>query len=149
VEIKPGGGRRIKSEMAVFKKAKKLISFCYDVTDNWPKKYQYDFTAKVRNITINILEKLIEANKIFIQNNKQKNTFIGEMVMAIRITKRSDLQNEVFAEIEKLNYFFFEAYSMHLINLKKWQYVSGLLFDITNLLKAWIISDYKRYKFMG
>ena len=64
-----------------------------------------------------------------------------------RINKRRDKQNQAFAELKKLEYFYSEAYTRKLINVKKWERVSGVILDSINLLKAWINSDRKRFEY--
>lgn len=147
--------RKKTSEMAVFTKTKELISFSYSVTENWPKKYKFDFTARVRNTAFDIYDKIIEANEIYIENPRKKGVvhedrfcvLLRNMASAIRIIKRRDLQNEAFAGLKKMNYLFEEAYSRHLINAKKWEHASKLLLEVTRLLRAWRSSDRKRFNF--
>lgn len=161
MEIQHGGKRRInkyhkkKSEMAVFTKAKELINFSYNVTENWPKKYRYDFTARVRNTALDIYEKLIEANEVYVEDKKTRKVgegqklliLLGEMLRASEITKRRGLQNKAFAGLKMLNYLFSEAYARRLINIKKWSRAAELISDVMGLLKAWAASDRRRYSF--
>jgi len=142
------------SDMTVFVKAKELISFTFDVTENWPKKYRYDFTARVRNTALDVLEKLIEANEIYITkpegerigNDSGVEVLMNNSASIFWMIKRRDLQNKASAGLIKMNCFFSEAYSKHLINAKKWERASQLISDVTKLLKAWISSDRKRFK---
>lgn len=141
--------------MAVFIKAKELISFSYDITGNWPKKYRYDFTARVRNTALGVYEKLIEANEIYIENKTNERVgeeqrqlpLLNEMLRALQITKRRDLQNKSFAGLKTLDYLFSEARTKRLINIKKWGQAAELLSDTTKLLKAWAASDRRRCKY--
>lgn len=141
--------------MAVFTKAKELISFSYSVTENWPKKYRYDFTARVRNTAFDIYEKITEANEIYIEKLAEKDVvyenrfllLLRDMTRASRIIKRRDLQNEASTGLKILEYLFSEAYSRHLINAKKWEHASEIISEVTRLLYAWICSDRKRFNF--
>lgn len=143
--------------MAIFSKAKELISFIYSVTENWPKKYRYDFTARVRNTAFDIYEKLAEANEIYVEKPVEKDVvhedrfllLLRDMTRANRIIKRCDLQNEASTGLKKLEYLFSEAYSKHLINAKKWERVSEIISEVTRLLYAWMSSDRRRFNFQG
>lgn len=163
------------SEMAIFTKSKELITLTYQLSENWPKKYRFDLTTRIRNTSIDIYEALIEANEIYVDtkllddlrksidhlkgklSNNQTNTspFLEFKLLTLklteankldeRITKRRDIQNQAFASLKKIDYFFTEAYSNKLINAKKWERVSELITEITRLLKAWLKSDRKRF----
>lgn len=67
METKHGGGHRTRqSEMSVFTKTKELISLTFNITENWPKKYRFDLTERMRNTALDIFERITEANEIFI-----------------------------------------------------------------------------------
>ena len=169
-----------KSEMAIFTKTKELITVTYDITENWPKKYRYDFTSSIRNSSIKAYELVVEANEIFIdskfisdlkrsiegiksnisksnpkidisysgiENKLLKLKIIKASKLDERISKRRDKQNQAFAEIKKIEFFYSEAYARKLINAKKWERLSGIILDSINLLKAWISSDRKRFEY--
>lgn len=158
------------SEMAIFTKAKELISLTFNLSENWPKKYRFDFTSRVRNISMDIYESLLEANEIYIDTKildvkkslnpdnliPCQNINSGMWMMAVNlfkiykmeeyIAKRREKQNQAFAGLKKLDYLFSEAYSLRLINAKKWERVSGLISETIRLLKAWVKSDHKRFE---
>lgn len=169
MESKSGGERRIKgsktSEMAIFTKAKELISMTYLICENWPKKYRFDLTNRVRNIALNIYDNLMEANEIYVDpkfsksnaienpttvNHEQNNRNLVsiELLELYKVNKlifiRRHTQNMAFAELKKLDFLFSEAYSRRLISSSKWEKVSGLILETTHLLKAWMRSDQKR-----
>lgn len=169
--------KKIKNEMEIFLKAKELISNTYLVTETWPKKYRFDFTQRLRNSCLSVYELIIEANEVYIdtkliddlrksidhwkneitKNPDNNNYFLQNKLLMLQITKanklderinkRRDKQDKAFAELKKIDFYYSEAFSMKLINVKKWEFLSCLINDLNNLLKAWISSDRKRFKY--
>ena len=54
------------SELTVITKAKELCSYIMTVTQKSPKHFRYTFVNRLQNLSLDIVEKLIRANEIYV-----------------------------------------------------------------------------------
>lgn len=61
-------------EMTVFKKAKDLIEYTFDMTSNknrYPKKYTFTLVNRIQNLALDIYSKLIKTNESPINKRRE------------------------------------------------------------------------------
>lgn len=60
---------RKQSELSVITKAKNLCSYVMVITQKSPKHFRYTFVTRLQNLALNVVEKLIRANDIFVKKD--------------------------------------------------------------------------------
>ena len=66
------------SELTVITKAKDLCTYVMTVTQKSPKHFRYTFVNRLQNLSLDIVEKLIRADEIYVVNGNKKHTTIND-----------------------------------------------------------------------
>ena len=59
------------SELTVITKSTDLCSYIMTVTQKSPKHFRYTFVNRLQNLSLDIVEKLIRANEIYVVNGNK------------------------------------------------------------------------------
>lgn len=121
------------SELTVITKSKDLCSYIMTVTQKSPKHFRYTFVNRLQNLSLDIVEKLIRANEIYVVNGNK--TYYNQ---------RLNLQRDAMTDLKLLMYFSELSMNQEVILMKQYQQICELGTDTMNLLKAWISSDRNR-----
>ena len=66
------------SELTVITKSKDLCSYIMTVTQKSPKHFRYTFVNRLQNLSLDIVEKLIRANEIYVVKHERLWSIDGE-----------------------------------------------------------------------
>lgn len=59
-------------DLIVITRAKELSSYIFDISEKAPKKFRFTFISRLQNYSLDILENLIRANFVIINNKTTK-----------------------------------------------------------------------------
>ena len=118
------------SELSVITKAKDLCSYILTVTEKSPKRFRFTLTTKLQNYALNIIEKLYRANEVFLVKG-DINTY----------ECRRGYQRQAMTECRLLAYMAQLAMEQGAIPLKQYEQITKKVYDVQNLLGAWMKSD--------
>lgn len=124
---------RKQSELSVIVKAKDLSSYVLTVTEKSPKRFRFTLTSKLQTSALNVLENLFRANEVFLEK--------GNLITA---EKRESYQQEALTECKLLAYLAQLAMEQQCILPKQYEQITKKVYDVQNMLVAWIKSDKKR-----
>lgn len=127
---------RADSELMVITKAKDLISYLFQISENAPKKYRFTLVSKMQNSALGTLECLILANEILLGSEEDNKA-------------RKDLQHKAIANLKVLDAIAMTARQVGCILPKQYEVLSRHISDCIKLTGAWINSDKKRLDSMG
>lgn len=127
---------RADSELKVITKAKDLISYLFQISENAPKKFRFTLISKMQNSALNVLEYLILANEIMLGSAEDNKT-------------RKDYQHKAIANLKVLDALAMSARQVNCILPKQYEVLSRHISDCVKLTGAWINSDKKRSDNMG
>jgi hypothetical protein len=164
-------------ELNIIVKTKELINYIFRITQSCPKKFRFSLIAKMQNLSLDILSYLYKANEVFIdtkllkdveisikhlqENNHYKTNeekFYNEnKLLTLKLTKatkfdeklskRMDYQFAALTNIKELDYIVTVSKEMQCINDKQHENIAKIIYDMKNLLGAWIKNDKKRYNY--
>ena len=120
----------------VITKAKDLISYLFQISENAPKKYRFTLISKMQNSALGTLECLILANEILLGSEEDNKA-------------RKDLQHKAIANLKVLDAIAMTARQVGCILPKQYEVLSRHISDCIKLTGAWINSDKKRLDSMG
>ena len=103
-----------------FKKWYKTLDWILDKIEKYPRNVRYSLSGRIANISIDILEKLIEA---------------------IYSKKKVYILKEVNINIEKLRVMFRISSDRHYISLKQYEYISVEINEFGKMIGGWIKSS--------
>ena len=124
---------RKQSELSVIVKAKDLCSYVLMVTEKSPKRFRFTLTSKLQTSALNVLENLFRANEVFLEK--------GNLIMA---EKRESYQQEALTECKLLAYLAQLAMEQQCILPKQYEQITKKVYDVQNMIGAWMKSDKKR-----
>ncbi len=127
---------RADSELMVITKAKDLISYLFQISENAPKKFRFTLVSKMQNSALNSLECLILANEIMLGNAEDNKS-------------RKDLQHKAIANLKVLDALAMSARQVNCVLPKQYEVLSRHISDCVKLTGAWINSDKKRLDSTG
>ncbi len=110
----------MKEDYPVFVKWSKVLDWILDRVEKFPKNVRFTLSGRIANISLDILEGLIEA--IYIKNR-------------IHILERQNLY------IEKLRVLFRICYERHYISIRQYEYITEELDETGRMLGGWIRSE--------
>ena len=127
------GGRQ--AELSVITKAKDLCSYILTVTEKSPKRFRFTLTSRIQNHALNIIENLYRANEVFLTK--------GDLSA---LDKRLEYQRQAMTECKLLSYMSLVALEQGAILPKQYEQITSKIYDVQNLLGAWMKSDDRRVK---
>ena len=127
-------------ELAVVSKAKDLCSYVVLVTDKSPKKYRFTFVTRMQNYSLDIIEKIIMANEVYVEKSDS---------MVKMYQERHNIQRNAMTKLKLLSYVSQVAMEQKCILPKQYENITKLIYDTQNLLGAWIKSDEKDIKIVN
>ena len=123
------------SELSVITKAKDLCSYIMTITDKSPKRFRFTLVSRLQNYGLDIIEYLIKANEIYVPN-----------VQSQEMADRVNLQRGAMSRLKLLGYISELAMKQQCILPKQYEQITKQVYDVQNLLGAWMNSDKKRYE---
>lgn len=119
-------------ELQVIIKAKQLAAHTLRVTSNcnrYPKKFRFSLVDKMQNKSLEIYEKLMEANRTDLKDYRRE---------------RLELQNQAITYCDELLFYIELSYELNIINDKSTGYWSKMVADIKHMAIAWRSKDKER-----
>lgn len=132
-----GGDRIAKNELSVITKAKDLCDYIMTVTDKSTKRFRFTLVSRLQNYALDVIESLISANEIFIGGG-----------MTAESKTRLGLQRKAMTLLKLLGYMSELAMKQQCILPKQYEQITRRIYDVQNLLGAWMNSDKRRYASM-
>ena len=123
------------SELSVITNAKDLCSYIMTITDKSPKRFRFTLVSRLQNYGLDIIEQLIKANEIYVPN-----------VQSQEMADRVNLQRSAMSRLKLLGYISELAMKQQCILPKQYEQITKQVYDVQNLLGAWMNSDKKRYE---
>lgn len=120
------------NELQVIIKAKQLAEHTLRVTSNcnrYPKKFRFSLVDKMQIKSLEIYEKLMEANR----------TDLKEY-----LRERLELQTQAITYCDELLFYIELSYTLNIINDKSMGYWSKMVTDIKHMAIAWRSKDKER-----
>lgn len=120
------------TELKVILKAKELAKHTLIITSNanrYPKKFRFSLVDKMQNKSLEIYEKLHEANRTDLKHFKRE---------------RQELQTRAITYCDQLLYYIELSHELNIINEKSMEYWSKMVCDVKHLTIAWRTTDSKR-----
>ena len=123
-----------KGDLAVISKAKDLCGYVMTVTDKSPKRFRFTLTSRLQNSALDALELLFRANEVFVA--------VGD---SASVAERLRLQRRAMTSLRLLAYFAELAMQQGCILPKHYERITRHVFDVQNMLGAWMRSDRRRF----
>ncbi|MBR1740306.1 MAG: four helix bundle protein [Lachnospiraceae bacterium] len=124
-----------KSELSVITKAKDLCSYIMTITDKSPKRFRFTLVSRMQNYSLDVIENLIRANEIFVS--------AGDVISS---RDRLSYQRTAMTSLKLLGYISELAMKQQCILMKQYGQITKQIYDVENMLGAWMNSDKKRYQ---
>lgn len=124
---------RKQSELSVITKAKDLCSYILTVTEKSPKRFRFTLTSRLQNYALNVIENLYRANEVFLIKENLRTQ-----------ERRRDYQRQAMTECRLLAYMAQLAMEQGAILPKQYEQITKKVYDVQNLLGAWMKSDDRR-----
>ncbi|MCR5390110.1 MAG: four helix bundle protein [Lachnospiraceae bacterium] len=122
------------SELSVITQAKALSEYVLTITEKSPKKYRFTLVTRLQNYSLDVIEALIAANEIYVSAPDTDEA--GE---------RLKLQRKSMTSLKLLGYISEVAMKHDCILSKHYEQITKQIYDVQNLLGAWMNSDKKRF----
>ncbi len=135
-----GYHRTEESELTVIRKAKNMSAYIFQVTQSAPKKFRFSLVAKLQNLSLDVISNLYKANDTFIPKQE-----LATAVYTERVTKRLDFSFAALTSLKELDHIVTLAREMTCITPKQHEQMALHIYDVRNLLGAWIKSEKRRY----
>ncbi len=113
-------------------KAMKLAEHTLRITSNcnrYPKKWRFSLVDKMQNKSLEIYEKIHEANRTDIKDYKRE---------------RLELQTQAITYCDQLLFYIELSHKLNIINEKSMEYWSGMVNDVKKNAISWRDKDKKR-----
>lgn len=120
------------NELQVIIKAKQLAEHTLRVTSNcnrYPKKFRFSLVDKMQIKSLEIYEKLMEANRTDLKEYRRE---------------RLELQTQAITYCDELLFYIELSYTLNIINDKSMGYWSKMVTDIKHMAIAWRSKDKER-----
>lgn len=120
------------TELKVILKAKELAKHTLQLTSNanrYPKKFRFSLVDKMQNKSLEIYEKLHEANRTDLKYFKRE---------------RQELQTQAITYCDQLLYYIELSHELNIINEKSMEYWSKMVCDVKRMAIAWRTTDRQR-----
>src|SRR5690625_4745528 len=111
----------MKKKMTAEVKSEELVDYTITLTNNqkyFPKRRQFTFVNRMKNLAINIYSDIIEANEIPISEKKK-------------------LQDKVLSDVRRLEGLIELSYNRNFIDARQCKHWGTLCSDVKNLTYAW------------
>jgi len=115
------------SELYVITAAKRLVSYLVDIAEKSPKKFRYTHLVKVHDLAYTLIDNLVRANELKIDD-----------------LKRKEYQKESLHDLKMIGYLSSLGREMKCYTAHQVEHVSVLLTDCYNALIKWVVSDDRR-----
>ena len=113
-------------DMVVVTKAKNLVKYIFEITQNAPKKYRYTFIAKLQNFALELIENLYRANEIQYKNAGEKEK-----------EKKSFYINEALCDLKLIEYFSMLMFECECLLFKQYEQIIRLGVQCNTLIVNW------------
>lgn len=113
-----------------------LMSYVLRVTQHAPKQYRFTFINRLQNLTMDVVELMLQANNIYVTRSN----------IATTAEKRLSYQHQALSNLQTLNYFSLEAQKYEAITFKHAIQINKQGTVCIQFLQAWIKSDRTRYQ---
>lgn len=123
-----------RSELSVIIKAKTLSEYVLTITDKSPKRYRFTLVTRLQNYSLDVIEALISANEIYVSTPDTDEA-----------KERLKLQRRSMTSLKLLGYISEVAMKHECILTKQYEQITKQIYDVQNLLGAWMNSDKKRF----
>lgn len=110
----------MKEDYPVFQKWNEILDWILDTSEKFPKNSRFTFSTRIINLSLSILELLIEA--IYDSDN------------------RKTLLKKINIELEKLRVFFRLSHSRKYISTKQYNFISKQINGFGKMIGGWIKS---------
>ena len=104
------------------------------VTEKSPKKFRFTLVSRLQNYALEILEHLFMANEIYVN--------AGDSISAM---ERAGHQKKAMSRLKLLGYMSELAMKQGCILPKQYEQISKQVYDVQNMLGAWMNSDKRRF----
>ncbi len=98
-------------------------------------RFRFTLVSRLQNYGLDIIEYLIKANEIYVPN-----------VQSQEMADRVNLQRSAMSRLKLLGYISELAMKQQCILPKQYEQITKQVYDVQNLLGAWMNSDKKRYE---
>lgn len=119
------------SELIVIVKAKELASYVITITEKSPKRFRFTLVSRLQNYSMDIIEELYFANEVFLKD-----------VEAAEL--RLKHQRKALTNCRLLSYIAQLSMEQKCILPKQYEQITRRIYDVQNMLGAWMKSDRKR-----
>ncbi len=119
-------------DLQVITKAKALVKHTFVLTSNlnrYPKKYRYSLVPRIQDVSMDIYENLMEANRTNVNSDK---------------VHRLQLQTDAVTSCDKLMNYIDLSLDLDLLSYKSADYWSKMVSDIKHMTLAWRTKDRTR-----
>jgi hypothetical protein len=123
------------ADLSVITKSKDLCSYIMTITQKSPKQFRFTLVSRLQNYSLDIIESLYKANDTFVKPGDIKLLQI-----------RRDHQEDAMARCRLLTYMTQLSMEQGAILPKQYEQITQKVYEVMNLLGAWIKSDEKRYR---
>ena len=120
------------NDLIVITVVKKLGAYMIAVTEKFPAKYRGVFVNRVQNLSLEILELLLQVNFVRIDCLENKK-------------KREEFQKDAIIKLKMLGYISMVAENSNCILSKQFKQISIQIGEAINLIAAWKKSDDTRW----
>lgn len=121
-----------KEDLKVITKSMELVKHSFILTSNtnrYPKKFRYSLVPRIQDLSMDIYENLMEANRIDIKTER---------------LHRNKLQTKVITSSDKLLYYIDLSFQLNLLSKRSAEYWSKLVRDVKYMSIAWRKKDKTR-----
>lgn len=121
------------SELIVIVKAKELASYVMTITEKSPKRFRFTLVSRMQNYSLDIIEELYLANEIFLKD-------VETAEARVRHQRKAQTSCRLLSYVAQL------SMEQKCILPKQYEQISKRIYDVQNMLGAWMISDRRRTK---
>ena len=135
-----GPGRPHDSEMAVITKAKLLSNYLFQVTQHAPKKFRFSLVGRMQTLALDVISELYKANETYVPARDQHPALHTQ-----RAIRRLEHSKTALTSLKELDHVVVLSREMQCITPKQHEQLVEHIYNVRNLLGAWIKSERKRY----
>ena len=122
------------NDLAVIAKAKDLCSYVLQATSQSPKRFRFTLVTRLQNCALDVVERLFCANEVFVSPDD-----------VAPAAERLGLQRSAMTSLKLLAYLAELAMAQGCILPKHYERITHGVYDVQNMLGAWIKSDRRRF----
>lgn len=115
----------------IINKAEALVEYIYTITEKSPKKIRTDLVSKLRNLSIDIIEKLVRTNAIPINDPVQPDEAL----------RRLRQQRDLIVDIQVLETVLEIAKKRGYITNHQFEHCTKITFEFREMVSRWNESD--------